>query len=103
MFTGICYELNGTISNSQVPSTGKQITGRFVQLLSKGEVRNLFYLIDHLPCFYISYKFLSLTTNLTKSFLLLHLHIARACKLYKLPSKIFPIISFRKRIKTKIF
>jgi len=40
-FAGICYELNDTISNSQVPSTGKQMSGRVVELLSKGEVRNL--------------------------------------------------------------
>jgi len=42
MFAGICYELNDTIFNSQVPSTGKQMSGRFVELLSMGEVRNLF-------------------------------------------------------------
>jgi len=41
MFAGICYELNDTISNSQVPSSVKQMSGRFVERLSKGEVRFL--------------------------------------------------------------
>jgi len=52
MFAGICYELNDTISNSQVPSSGRQMSGRFVELLSKREVR-IIYLIDTLFCFCI--------------------------------------------------